>query len=51
MSFLRHGWCAALEHSVWLTMMRDRLLQIRNLLAPDGSVWVHCDDSEPCRRG
>jgi len=36
----------ALEHSVWLTMMRDRLLQIRKLLAPDGSVWVHCDDSE-----
>jgi adenine-specific DNA-methyltransferase len=36
----------ALEHSVWLTMMRDRLLQIRKLIAPDGSVWVHCDDSE-----
>ena len=35
-----------LEHSVWLTMMRDRLAQIRELLAPDGSVWVHCDDSE-----
>jgi adenine-specific DNA-methyltransferase len=38
-----------LEHSVWLTMMRDRLLQIRELLAPDGSVWVHCDDSEQHR--
>ena len=36
----------ALEHSVWLTMMRDRLLQIADLLAPDGSVWVHLDDSE-----
>jgi adenine-specific DNA-methyltransferase len=36
----------ALEHSVWLTMMRDRLLQIKDLLSPDGSVWVHCDDSE-----
>lgn len=36
----------ALEHSVWLTMMRDRLVQIKRLLAPDGSVWVHCDDSE-----
>jgi adenine-specific DNA-methyltransferase len=35
-----------LEHSVWLTMMRDRLLQIRELLAPNGSLWVHCDDSE-----
>lgn len=35
-----------LEHSVWLTMMRDRLLQIRKLLAKNGSVWVHCDDYE-----
>ena len=36
----------ALEHSVWLTMMRDRLEQVRDLLARDGSIWVHCDDSE-----
>lgn len=36
----------ALEHSVWLTMIRDRLVQIRDLLAPDGSVWVHLDDAE-----
>lgn len=36
----------SLEHSVWLTMMRDRLVQIRDLLAPDGSVWVHLDDAE-----
>lgn len=36
----------ALEHSVWLTMMRDRLLLIRELLAPEGSVWVHVDDTE-----
>jgi adenine-specific DNA-methyltransferase len=36
----------ALEHSVWLTMMRDRLLQIRELLADDGSVWLHLDDVE-----
>ena len=27
-------------------MMRDRLLQIRELLALDGSVWVHLDDTE-----
>lgn len=38
-----------LEHSVWLTMMRDRLVQIRELLAPEGSVWVHCDDAEQHR--
>jgi adenine-specific DNA-methyltransferase len=36
----------ALEHSVWLTMMRDRLVQIRELLSAEGSVWVHLDDSE-----
>ena len=36
----------ALEHSVWLTMIRDRLTQIKKLLAPDGSVYVHCDSSE-----
>ncbi len=30
-------------------MMRDRLLQIRDLLAPTGSVWVHCDDAEQHR--
>lgn len=36
----------ALEHSVWLTMMRDRLLELRRLLAPTGSIWVHLDDAE-----
>jgi adenine-specific DNA-methyltransferase len=35
-----------LEHSIWLTMMRDRLRQIEKLLAPDGSVWVHLNDDE-----
>ena len=38
-----------LEHSVWLTMMRDRLVQVKRLLAANGSVWVHCDDSEQHR--
>ncbi|WP_387745285.1 site-specific DNA-methyltransferase [Kocuria nitroreducens] len=36
----------ALQHSVWLTMMRDRLSQIRQLLAEDGAVWLHLDNSE-----
>jgi adenine-specific DNA-methyltransferase len=27
-------------------MMRERLEAIRDLLAPDGSVWVHLDDAE-----
>ena len=39
----------ALEHSVWLTMLRDRLIQIKKLLSPDGSVWVHLDDYEQHR--
>lgn len=43
-SFLHYD--DALEHSVWLTMMRDRLLQVRELLAPEGTVWLHLDDSE-----
>lgn len=35
-----------LEHSVWLTMMRDRLLPLKKLLSNDGSIWVHLDDVE-----
>ena len=36
----------ALEHSVWLTMMRDRLVEMKHLLASNGSIWVHLDDAE-----
>ncbi|AXE39139.1 site-specific DNA-methyltransferase [Acidipropionibacterium virtanenii] len=35
-----------LEHSIWLTMMRDRLLNMKRLLAADGSIWVHLDQVE-----
>ena len=35
-----------LEHSTWLSMMRDRLEIIWRLLAEDGSLWVTLDDSE-----
>ncbi|GAB7042866.1 MULTISPECIES: site-specific DNA-methyltransferase [Catenuloplanes] len=35
-----------LDHSIWLAMMRERLLLARDLLAPDGSLWVHLDDAE-----
>ncbi len=35
-----------IEHSIWLTMLRDRLRQLKPLLAPDASVWVHLDDAE-----
>lgn len=36
----------ALKHSVWLTMIRDRLEQIWRLLADDGVVWLHLDNNE-----
>lgn len=39
----------AVEHSVWLTMLRDRLEQIQQLVSEDGSVWVHLDDGEQHR--
>jgi adenine-specific DNA-methyltransferase len=36
----------ALEHSTWLTMMRDRLHLLRNLLTETGFICCHIDDSE-----
>lgn len=36
----------ALEHSVWLGLMRDRLQVLRELLREDGSIWVEIDDTE-----
>lgn len=35
-----------LEHSIWLSMMRDRLYMLKDLLSEDGSIWVHLDDVE-----
>lgn len=35
-----------IEHSLWLSLMRDRLVIIRNLLAEDGSLWITIDDNE-----
>ena len=34
------------EHSIWLSLMRDRLEIIRRLLSEDGSLWVTIDDNE-----
>lgn len=34
------------EHSLWLSLMRDRLELLRRFLRRDGSIWVHCDDHE-----
>ena len=38
-----------LEHSIWLTMMRDRLHHVRRLLSDDGTVWIHLDEVESHR--
>jgi len=35
-----------MEHSTWLSFMRDRLMLIKDVLSADGSVWVHLDDAE-----
>lgn len=35
-----------LEHSTWLTLMRDRLEVLRRLLRNDGFLCCHIDDSE-----
>ncbi len=36
----------SLEHSIWLSMIRERFLLFKELLAADGTVWVHLDDNE-----
>jgi adenine-specific DNA-methyltransferase len=35
-----------LEHSIWLSLMRDRLELIHTLLSNDGSLWITIDDNE-----
>lgn len=35
-----------LEHSIWLSLMRDRLDILRQLLSEDGSLWITIDDNE-----
>lgn len=34
------------EHSIWLSLMRDRLEIIRRLLSHHGSLWITIDDNE-----
>ena len=34
------------EHSLWLSLMRDRLEILRTLLSEDGSIWITIDDNE-----
>ena len=35
-----------IEHSLWLSLIRDRLEILRNLLRHDGAIWVNIDDNE-----
>jgi adenine-specific DNA-methyltransferase len=35
-----------IEHSVWLSLMRDRVELLRRLLSDDGTLFVHIDDNE-----
>lgn len=35
-----------IEHSLWLSLMRDRLELLRQLLSVDGSIWINLDDNE-----
>ncbi|MBE3111233.1 MAG: site-specific DNA-methyltransferase [Acidobacteria bacterium] len=34
------------EHSLWLSLMRDRIELLRRLLAKEGSLWITIDDNE-----
>ena len=35
-----------LEHSIWLSLMRERLELLKNLLREDGSIWISIDADE-----
>lgn len=35
-----------MEHSLWLSLMRERLEYIRALLSGDGTLFIHIDDNE-----
>ena len=34
------------EHSIWLGLMKERLVLLRNLLSDEGSIWISIDDDE-----
>lgn len=35
-----------IEHSIWLSLMKARLVLLRDLLSEDGSIWIQIDDEE-----
>lgn len=34
------------EHSIWLNLMYQRLLILKNLMHEDGTIWITLDDNE-----
>jgi adenine-specific DNA-methyltransferase len=38
-----------LDTATWLSLLRDVLMEIRRLLAPEGSIWLHLDDAQQHR--
>jgi len=34
------------EHSLWLSLMRDRIELMSRMMTPDGSLWITIDDNE-----
>ncbi len=35
-----------IEHSLWLSLLRDRLQLLKSLLSSNGSIWIAIDDNE-----
>ena len=35
-----------IEHSLWLSLMRERLVMLKSLLSISGSIWMAIDDNE-----
>ncbi len=35
-----------LEHSLWLSLMRDRLQLLKRLMTDDATIWISIDDNE-----
>ena len=40
------GYNDRFNHSTWLTFMKNRLIVAKELLAEDGSIFIHCDENE-----
>lgn len=36
----------SIEHSLWLSLMKDRIQILHKLLSPSGSLFIHIDDNE-----